>query len=232
VAERVSKVGGGVLTFTWSPSPLVVARDYDQAAGYLENMTPPLLASRQLGIADVDENFAGEHDPDGNPWAPWSESYVDSFGGMENTPDSILNLTGDLWGSSIDPRAWPVTAREVFFSFGALPSYGIFHQEGASRASAGRGVKRESNVASTGFLTLEAPLPSGKEFYGQNDLPARPFAGLSTYTQGLILNVFDRWFTGALSIGMGSSGTVQTRVSGVDASGKKFGGRFGPKVGG
>jgi hypothetical protein len=211
---------------------MVVARDYDLAANYLDNMTPPLMASRQLGIADVSENFAGEHDPDGNPWAPWSESYVESFGDMAFTPDSILNLTGDLWGSSTDPRAWPITAREVFFDFGSLPGYGIFHQEGASRASAGKGVKRSDNIATTKFLTEDGPLPSGNEFFGQNDLPARPFAGISEETTFLILDVFDNWFSGALSIGMGGHGTIQARTSGVDASGKKFGGRFGPKIGG
>lgn len=234
MAVKASKVGGGILTFTWAPSPMIVAQDYDQAAGYLNNMTPPLMASRQLGIEDVDEHFASESGPDGADWAPWSESYIKSFGGMENAPDSILNLTHDLWGSSVSPQAWPITAREVFFSFAALPDYGIYHQEGATRTSAGRGVKAQSNIESTVFLTQggKDPLPSGKEFYGQNDLPARPFAGISAYTQNLILNVFDRWFTGAVSIGIGSHGTAQERVSGVTASGKKFGGRFGPKIGG
>lgn len=202
-----------MLHFHWAPSPMIVAADIDAAAAYLDNMIPPLMASRQLGIADVSENFAGEHDPDGNPWTEWSESYIESG----QTGPSILNQTGDLWGSATDPRAWPITAREVFFSFGALPEYGIWHQEGASRQAGGRGQTRKSNL-----LAIASGVGLDADF-GDNSLPARPFAGISEETQFAILDVFDNWFGGALGIAVGSSGTVQSR----DALG-----RFGPKIGG
>ena len=207
-----SFVGGGTLTFKWAPSPIIVAADYERAADYLENMMPPLMASRQLAIADVAENFAGEHDPDGNPWARWSESYVESG----QPGPSILNQTGDLEGSATDPRAWPITAREMFFSFGALPEYGIWHQQGASRQSAGKGVTRESNLQA---IASGVGLDSD---WGDNTLPARPFAGISDETQFKILDVFDSWFSGAMNFAIGKSGTVQTRTAG---------GRFGPKLG-
>lgn len=213
---------GGIITFNWAPSPMIVARDLEAAADRLNNMSVPLMAARDLGIADVAENFAGEHDPDGAPWTPWSASYVRS--GPPGPPQSILHLTGDLESSSTDPRAWPITAREVFFSFGALPEYGIWHQEGASRASAGRGTTRESNLAATrGLLSEGATLAGGAEFYGQNDLPARPFAGISVETQFAIVDIFDAWF-GAATVGLvvSGSGVVQTRGPG---------GRFGPRVG-
>lgn len=215
MAELQSFVGGGVITFSWAPSPMIVARDYERAADYVENMTAPLMASRQLGIADVAENFAGEHDPDGAPWAPWSESYVKSG----QPGPLILTREGDLSGSATDPRAWPITAREVFFSFASLPEYGIYHQEGASgRVSAGRGISRKKNLQTRAVGVAEGLDPS----FGANPLPARPFAGISEETSFKILDVFDNWFSGAMGIAVGASGTVQIRGPG---------GRFGPKIG-
>jgi len=225
VAELSSFKGGGTITFSWAPDPMIVARDFERAADYLENMTAPLMASRQLGIADVAENFAGEHDPDGNPWAPWSSSYIASG----QPGPSILHQEGDLEGSATDPRAWPITAREVFFSFASLPEYGIYHQAGASRISAGRGVTRKKAVQLTkdflgaGFRPFSGPGAS-KEYVASthaNPLPARPFAGISEETQFKILDVFDNWFSGALGIAVGASGAVQIRGPG---------GRFGSKI--
>jgi hypothetical protein len=207
---------GGIITFHWAPEPIIVARQLEAAADKLNNMQLPLMAARDLGIIDVRENFEGEHDPDGTPWAPWSQSYVDS--GPPGPPLRILHLTGDLEGSSTSPVAWPVTAREVFFSFGALPEYGIYHQSGASRQSAGKGQSRESNIQASRELSS----PGMDYFIGSNDLPARPFAGISVETQFKIIDVFDAWFGGIVGLAVGAGGRVQTRGPG---------GRFGPAIG-
>lgn len=206
---------GGIVTFNWAPSPMIVAKDIDAAAAYLNNMVPPLMAARDLGIADVIENFTGEHDPDGQPWTPWSASYVETGGADESS--GILKRTMDLMDSSTSPSAWPITAREVFFDFGALPFYGIFHQLGAQRQSAGKGQSRADNLqAIASGVGLDPD-------FGDSSLPARPFAGISTKTTFAIIDIFDAWFGGALGLVVSGSGTLQTRTAG---------GRFGPKPGG
>jgi hypothetical protein len=212
---------GGILSFHWAPSPIVVATQLEAAADKLNNMRAPLLASRDLSIADVAENFAGEHDPDGNAWTPWSESYVES--GPPGPPQSILNLTGDLEGSATSAAAWPLTTREVFFSFGALPEYGIWHQQGASRVSAGRGVSRKQNLDATQAIKeFSGSIAGGHEFFGMNDLPPRPFAGISVETQIAIVDIFDAWFGGIVSLVSTPSGL---RVRGAGGRFEAFGGR-------
>jgi phage gpG-like protein len=209
---------GGMLTFRWAPDPLIVASDFDKAAAYVDNMQPPLQTSRQLAQADIRENFEAEHDPGGAPWAPWSESYVAS--GPPGDPEGILKLTHDLMDSATSASAYPITARELFFDFSTLPFYGIFHQAGASRQAAGRGVTKRSNVETTKVFGELGAVPMGGRF-GSNDLPARPFAGIEDETQFQIMETFEAWFAGAIGFAMGSSGVVQTRLPS---------GRFGPKV--
>lgn len=225
--ESFTGAFGGVVTFNWAPSPIISARQLEGAADRLNNMTAPLMAARNLGIKDVAENFAGEHDPDGVPWQEWSESYIAS--GPPGPPLSILHLTGDLEASSTDPSAWPITARELFFSFGALPEYGIWHQEGASRISAGRGVSREeARKRDARFIGAGFDIFAGKGAapeYGQslhaNPLPARPFAGISVETQFAIIDIFDAWFSATVSLFVSGSGVVQQRLPS---------GRFGPRL--
>jgi len=208
---------GGVVTFEWAPNPIIVAKQLEVAADALNNMALPLMAARDLSIADVRENFEGEHDPDGGAWQPWSISYIESG----QTGAGILKKTFDLMDSATSPSAWPITAREVFFSFGALPEYGIYHQTGAVRQSAGRGRTRKANVAAERDM-IASGFSLGEGF-GINTLPARPFAGISVETQIKIVDIFDAWFGGIIGLAMNPSssrGTIQTKI----------GGKFGPSV--
>jgi hypothetical protein len=229
--SQLTGFGGfrGVLTFQWAPNPVVEASDFDAAAAYVENMQPPLYSSRGLIQADIRENFEGQHDPDGNAWEPWSRSYVAS--GPPGPPVAILNRYGALKKSASGAGAFNVTAREIFYDFGALPEYGIWHQEGApGRAAAGRGrTAKKAAEETAGFLKAFPgyEFPKGESLYA-NPLPARPFAGVSEETQFQILDVFDTWFGEATLIMSGlsgyihSGGTIQSRVAG---------GRWGPKIG-
>jgi phage gpG-like protein len=181
-------------------------------------MTKPLMASRDLAIEDVRENFEAEHGPDGGAWAPWSMSYVAS--GQAGA--GILKRTFDLMGSATSPAAWPISARELFFSFGALPEYGIWHQTGASRISAGRGVTRRKALAlSRGFISagftpfaMEGAHPTYFASTHANPLPARPFAGIEESTQFAILDIWDAWFGGAVGLAVGGGGRMQFRAGG------------------
>lgn len=205
---------GGIVTFNWAPSPILVAQDIEAGARYLNNMSLPLMAARDIGIEDVRENFEGEHDPDGVPWEPWSPSYAESG----QTGIGILKRTMDLMGSSTSTSAWPITARELFFSFGALPEYGIYHQTGAERRSAGKGISR-AKALELESLASRAGFAEGVDY--SNTLPARPFAGISVESQFKIIDIFDAWFGGAIGLAVGRSGAIQTRGPG---------GRFGPSV--
>lgn len=202
---------GGSITFEWIPDPEVVARSLFEAAGYLENMAPPLALSRQIAIDDMRERFATHSSPEGEAWQDWSASYEPDA--MANNAGGILERTLELRGSATSPSAFYVSTDSVFFSTAGLPARWIWHQEGASRGSGGHSESEISGMMSTLGHTREQAVSAltAEGGGGGNVLPARPFVGTSFEAQLRIIEVFDQWFAGAVSIVTTSTGRLGRR---------------------
>lgn len=77
--------------------------------------------------ADIAERFATETDPQGQPWTPWADSYVDRAL-VENA--GILHKTGALEAAATSTEATLIRKDTVFYNTGVLPSYGLAHESG------------------------------------------------------------------------------------------------------
>lgn len=197
----------GTITFEWAPDPLIVAQNIRTMADDLSNMIEPLQAARQIAAQDVQKRFDTKTDPDGKAWEPWAPSYA-----AKPPIGTLLEATGAMRAAAASPAAFDVNefgdGGEVVFTGAGLPEYWIYHQLGASR--------QQHSVETREFI---------KQFSGTepiaNELPARPFVGLSEEAELMIVDIFDEWFAGVVSYYVGASGSVQKRLPG---------GRFGPKV--
>jgi phage gpG-like protein len=199
-------VFGGSISFDWAPEPIVVAEELTGMARALDNMAMPLEASRQIAQLDIGKRFDTKTDPDGNAWAPWSISYA-----ATNPPGSLLELTGAMRAASTSPSAFDVDVHpgggQVIFTGAGVPEYWHYHQHGATRM--------RFDAETQAFFTA-----TGEDVLA-NELPARPFVGLSEEAEIAIVDIFDEWFAGATSFAVNpSTGVVQRRV----------GGRYGGKV--
>lgn len=202
---------GGELIFDWIPDLDVVATELLEVAGYLENIEKPLLLSRSILQHDIRMRFETKTDPDGNPWAEWSEGYAKWR--ENNSPGGgILHLTGELESVATGEGAFVVGEAGIFFNTAGLPEYWIWHQEGRTRntRSAGQGLSDEeiTHMAATLRISEE----SIREMHaGSNELPARPFVGASFEAEIEIVEVFDKWFDGAIALATSSKGKVFAR---------------------
>lgn len=198
---------GGSIEFFWEPDPSVIAAKLMSLAGYLENFGPPLAASQQVAIADMQNHFDTESGPEG-AWAPHSPETVKRWG-----EHSILDLTGAMRSAATSPSAFPIDGNDLFFSTAGLPPYAMIHETGRQGEFAGalRQMQEQGHELVEGF-----------EFTG-GGMPPRPFIGVSEEAQLQIIEIFDAWFEGGVSGFYSAGGTVQTRLPG---------GRFGPKIGG
>lgn len=195
---------GGTITFDWVPEPYVLADELFKIAGALEDTASPILLSREVAKGDVRDRFMSKTTPDGAAWAPWARDYPDS--------ESILIRTHALMDAATGDAAYNVTTDALFFDFGALPFYGVFHEFGAERSA---GATADTGASTKEFLKRAKAL--GLEVVGDlsgigvNTLPARPFAGLSFEAELRIVEIFDQWFQGAIALGTSSKGKVFAR---------------------
>lgn len=205
-AAEVGAFAGGTISFTWVPDPEVVAQELIATANRLEDREGPLLISRQIAINDMEERFATKTDPDGNPWPPWAPTY---------TGNKMLDLTGAMKGAATAPGAYPVTTESVFFNTGGMPEYWIWHQEGTG----GTQVFHGGEMSPIGEVGEGKSLTIGGEGRG-NALPPRPFVGISFEAQLKIIETFDQWFEGAITLGVSSKGTAFSRFARRGAGGR------------
>lgn len=207
---------GGSIEFVWDPQPEVIAQEIFEIAGYLENTLGPIELSKEIVRQDVRARFESKTTPYGEQWAPWARNYPDS--------ESILIKTGALRDAA-SGDAVGNTEDTVFFNFGELPFYGVFHEYGAVRS----GGDAESRASDIEFLkrakALGMSVSSDFTGGGGNRLPARPFAGASFEAEAKIVAVFDMWFQGAIGLGRTKSGKVFPRHTL-----RGPGGRFIPKA--
>lgn len=204
---------GGTITFDWVPEPYVLADELFSIAGALEDTASPILLSREVAKGDVRDRFVTKTSPDGAAWAPWARDYPESR--------SLLIRYRVLEGVATSDKAYEVTTDSLFFDFGALPFYGVFHEFGAERSA---GATSETGASTKEFLQRAKAL--GLEVVGDlsgigvNTLPARPFAGLSFEAELRIVEIFDQWFQGAISLGVSPKGKMFARHSKRGPSGR------------
>lgn len=176
---------GGVIEYEWVPDPIVFSEKVLHVRDELADRSVPLAISRGIIARDVEENFEGEHDPQGQPWAPWSEG-EDRFdpvtnrwikggfgrGYANNLPaghsGKILNWRGILKDAATNEANYvqvsgqAVTDDSLFFNTNGLPPYWVYHEQ-----------------------------PSGAN---TGNIPQRSFLGLSDEGAILVAEEFARWF--------------------------------------
>lgn len=213
---------GGEVIFEWEPTqPDEVAAELLEVAGYLENIETPLVLSRHVLQDDIRMRFETKIDPDGNEWAPWSENYANYR--ERNYPEGgILVRTTELQNAATTEGAYEVGPAGVFYNTAGLPEYWLWTQEGAERsaptgATAGMtSAEKQHMAASLGVSvkSLEAVQSGG------NTLPARPFVGSSDEAEIQIMEIFDKWFDGAIRLATSPKGKVFAAHAKRGASGR------------
>lgn len=207
-ASSFENIGGfGRLTFEWVPNPIIVAEKFETAAARLEHVEEPLALSREVAIADVENHFATESAPDGSPWQPWAPSYAE-----RTQASSILTLTGAMRADATGRGSWPIDGTDLIFA-GSDPKW-TWHQYGASRQAGGSSLTSEeiahyTRLHAAGAFKEGVPLEA--VIGGANELPARPFIGLSEDAKIQIIDIFDAWVAGTISVGIHASGRAQAR---------------------
>lgn len=181
----------GVIEFDWVPDPMVFSEKVLHVRDELADRTVPLAISRGIVARDVEENFDGEHDPQGQPWAPWSSGFdadgqrqlgefdpvadkwsKKKLGYAENLPPGhsgkILNWRGILKAAAtneanfVQVSGQTVNDDSLFFNTDGLPPYWVYHEQ-----------------------------PDGE---GSGKIPQRSFLGLSDEGALLVGEEFARWF--------------------------------------
>ena len=210
------------LDFKWvDPDPLIVAKRMFWIDDQLKDLVEPMTIAAELTRSDVQENFDTQTDPDGVPWDEWAESYVPyalAFGSGQ-----ILNLTGELKSAATSIEAFVPTNDGLFINTGGFPEYWAWNNFGAVRAAGGQGndvSEEDVRTRAKQILTREfragnkisattALHQAAAEFTmggGDNELPPRPFIGLSTEAKAKLDAAFALWFEGSIALGSSSKG--------------------------
>jgi len=204
---------GGELVFDWEPDPNLIENELLEIQAYLENIEAPILLSKGILQNDIRMRFETKVDPDGNPWEPWSDSYAKYR--ENNYPEGgILVRTGELEKTATGDEAFVVSDAGIFYNTAGLPDYWLWNQEGRERGSGVREGEVKALAAHSGISEAQAREELAKEGNaGSNTLPARPFVGASFAAEIEIVEVFDKWFDGAITLATSSKGKVFGRYS-------------------
>jgi hypothetical protein len=151
--------------------PFLVAEEIDIADVKLRAFRVPLTQARAVIRSDVVERFETETDPEGNPWAEWSESY---------RPRAERENVGILRKESAHHE--PAGTPSLFEAVSDLSTYAI-RSRGISQAAIGGG-----DIALVG-----SNLPDYWVYHqdGTSNMPARPFFGVSEEAEATIYTIFD-----------------------------------------
>jgi phage virion morphogenesis protein len=166
---------GAALTFTFDDADVREALSKLRA---LAAEPEPLLAAMGFGLArNVRDRFRGEHDPDGNPWAPLMPAYE-----AEKTGPGILRekgMSGGLMGSITSE----VEAGEV--TVGSNKVYAAVHQFGAT-------IKPKDAPA------LIFRIGDRLVWARQVTIPARPYLGFGHDDETMLVEVAEDYMAHAL----------------------------------
>lgn len=213
--------------FHWSPhedEPFEVAADLFAAAGYLDNIRPPLAASRELIILDIKDHFAQEEGPDGE-WEPIKGLSLDDLS------------TASYLGTDDKPGGYKRKKELAGLHTGILQATGAGYAVATSRGSF-----ELVSSGSEGFVAFAADPPHfmmthnrgaldretyGGWYEGPNPLPKREWLWLSAPAMVEIEQIFDLWAEGAVQIVIG--GATNAAVFNISGIGfRSIGEFFGP----
>jgi hypothetical protein len=199
VGPQLGKYGpqlNAAAQFYWVPDPIVIAERVMRIRDDLEDRTIPLAVSKGIVGRDIEQNFEGEHDPEGNPWAPWSSAYH-----PKGHPEAGQRKMGYY-----DPAKDRSYVEKKGYAENLPPGHsgkilnwrGILKEAATSESSFLQVSGRSVNDDSLFFDTSELPLYWDYHQYGTVNVPERRFLGLSGEAEILILEEFEKWFIDTL----------------------------------
>jgi phage gpG-like protein len=190
----------------------IEALDFDKAAValnelalYMEDVQLPLRGAARIAQDDMKARFDTEIGPDGAKWTALDIDYAKRKEHDKGFEHPILTYDRDLRDAATSSKAFTVSADSIWYNtdvFADIPYWRV-QQEGSAE--------------------IAFDSPEGAAF---QNIPARPFIGLSKEAESRILELFDIWFSNGIekaasSYAISSSGILQERTST---------GRLGPKV--
>jgi hypothetical protein len=195
IGPQLGKYGkqvGGVVEFYWMPDPIVIAERVLRVRDDLADRTIPLAVSKGIVARDIEENFEGEHDPEGNPWAPWSSAFH-----PKGHPEAGQRMQGYY-----DPAKDRSYVEKLGYAENLPPGHsgkilnwrGILKAAATNEASFTQVSGRSVNDDSLFFNTDGLPPYWEYHQYGTKKMPDRRFLGLSGEGEILVLEAFETWF--------------------------------------
>lgn len=186
-----------LVEFFWAEDdPEVVHQLLIQLSYALDDFQAPLAAAGGLARADIKRRFETGTDPSGRAWEPWAESYEPWA--LSHTQGPILpdranlHLTGEMKRQLLSEGNWLFTKQELFLDTSDVDDKWAWHNFGATRQT--------SEAKSFEEFAGE------KALFGGNELPARPFIGMSPVTRAKVTKAFDMWFRGTVETYTTSTG--------------------------
>lgn len=153
----------------------------------LTRKTPMYDAIGDMMINWADENFRGQHAPNGTPWQVLTPATIRARMKRGRAQISILRETGLLRGSLNH------VASEQGVSVGSSSIYGAIHQFGGtidkkagSRWMAGRRFAKRDKAPDGAEVAIRAHTIT---------IPARPYIGVSKDQEGIIAEEVEDWLT-------------------------------------
>lgn len=166
----------------------------DRLSAALDDMTPLFQEIGEILLTSTKDRFKKGEAPDGSKWAPKSPATLAAYAARKD-PIDIRPLFGPTrrLSSEISVRSW-ATGAEI----GSSLVYAAVQQFGAAKGSMG---------ARMGRTRPSEKRPKSQDYFMTipwDDIPARPFLGISAQDQTYVLEAVDEWLAGAAS-GAGSA---------------------------
>lgn len=154
---------------------------------YIENVEIPLRGVKKIVRDDMKDRFDSETAPNGSPWFALDPEYAkkkQAYFGFEHP--ILTGKTKELRTRATDEAAFSISGESLFYNTSELPDYWRVHQEGSEGFGATFVQIGEENVL------MRTP---GE---GDQNIPPRPYIGLSDEAEAKILELFDIWFSAGL----------------------------------
>lgn len=194
----------GIVSFEFSPSIGILARDIDTLGVEISSYEEPLKrAIRQVMVPSFRRNFQAQGRPS---WVPMSEA-TRIIRGRKGQGDRLLNRTGALQRAVTQESLWSVGPTSA--TIRDLPgdvSYGKIHQGGYGGGGGGRSMasriraemrpgRTQGQAARAAMQKLDRDVLGGKARSGgvANAIPARPFVMFQDEDLDAVQQVFDDW---------------------------------------
>lgn len=200
-APRLSglRLDEGIVSFEFSPSIGILARDIDKLGIDIRSFREPLTrAIKEVMIPSIKKNFDAEGRPS---WEPLSEATM-NIRGDQGSGGKILDRSGRLKRRMQQQTRWTITEESA--SIQDLPQdiwYGRIHQEGLGgiRTRVGRTLKANPGMSPAQaskrvMANIDRDILSGKaRTHSTSNIPARPFVMFQDEDIDGIYEVFQTW---------------------------------------